>query len=176
MQTCACIFYWITRISIVMLLDPLPEDFHFNGIHRLLEGILDDFGWVLLLWIPLNEHELYRKQSATRLNTIDINSLQSLDRPFSVPKISTHMRYRTIAWHVEWSQMSRSCWDMISVKQTSSLQTWRSNMYMLVGSDFRHVTTAHRFSWCCRKKSCTAPVDIVNLPLFTGRKPSPKLT
>ena len=39
-----CIFYWITRISIVMLLDRLPEDFHFNGIHSLIEGLLDDFG------------------------------------------------------------------------------------------------------------------------------------
>ena len=38
-----CIFYWTTRISIVILLDCLLEDFHFNGIHSLLEGISDEF-------------------------------------------------------------------------------------------------------------------------------------
>ena len=31
---------------------------------------------------------------------------------------------------------------MLSVKRTCSLQTWWSKMYMLVGRDLRHVTTA----------------------------------
>ena len=88
-----------------------------------------------------------------------------LDRTFFSPRYGTmpdmSNDHRSI-------QISRSCHgDMIPVKRTCSIQTWRSSMYMLVGSDFRHVATAPVFKNHWLHMSCFWVQVAVSTPLST---------